>query len=356
VNPVTQKNVAAAAGVHPSSISLAFAGSPKIPAATRERILAAAKKLGYVRDPMLSALAEYRHAKRPASFRGVIGWLCHSTARYDWRTAPEYRQYFSGLQRKAAQLGYKVSVFDLADYRENSGRVMAVMRARDVRGVLICPQPVAGTSLALDFSGFAAVAMGYTVRTPTLNVISSHFFDSMEQIARQICARGYRRIGYAVPAEHNERLAGNYLAAYLLSQRRFPPEDRLEPYEAAPPTLGSFRRWLREQKPDALITVHYQVPGFLEELAVDVPRQLGVALVSVTERFREYAGIDEGCETIGGIAAEFVASLVEHGQFGLPAPARRLHVEGVWHEGKSLRPRVASDTALPGASGNASPK
>jgi len=44
-----------AGGVHPSTVSLVLRNSPNISEATRRRVLAAVRKTGYRRDPMLEA-------------------------------------------------------------------------------------------------------------------------------------------------------------------------------------------------------------------------------------------------------------------------------------------------------------
>ena len=50
------KHVAQAAGVSVMTVSLALRHAPSIPVATRERVLAAAEKLGYRRNPLVSVL------------------------------------------------------------------------------------------------------------------------------------------------------------------------------------------------------------------------------------------------------------------------------------------------------------
>ena len=65
-NRVTQQDVALRAGVHRTAVSLALKKHPSIPAETRERIEAVAAEMGYVPDPMLSALAAYRGSRRTA--------------------------------------------------------------------------------------------------------------------------------------------------------------------------------------------------------------------------------------------------------------------------------------------------
>jgi DNA-binding LacI/PurR family transcriptional regulator len=49
------EDVARAAHCHPSTVSLALRGHARIPAATRERVTAAAARLGYRIHPMISA-------------------------------------------------------------------------------------------------------------------------------------------------------------------------------------------------------------------------------------------------------------------------------------------------------------
>ena len=62
----TLAGVAARAGVSPSTASLAFSGSPRVTAATRDRVLAAAAELGYAGpDPIAASLRRGRS--------GVIG-------------------------------------------------------------------------------------------------------------------------------------------------------------------------------------------------------------------------------------------------------------------------------------------
>ena len=62
----TLASVASRAGVSPSTASLAFAGSPRVAPATRDRVLTAAAELGYAGpDPIAASLRRGRS--------GVIG-------------------------------------------------------------------------------------------------------------------------------------------------------------------------------------------------------------------------------------------------------------------------------------------
>jgi DNA-binding LacI/PurR family transcriptional regulator len=63
------KDIAAATGMSVSTVSLALSGDLRVSAQTRQRIRAAADKLGYVRDPILASIASgrFRHPGKPVS-------------------------------------------------------------------------------------------------------------------------------------------------------------------------------------------------------------------------------------------------------------------------------------------------
>lgn len=334
---VTQKEIARAAGVHPSTVCLALANRPEIPKETRKAIAALAQKLGYKRDPMLSALAAYRRTAGKTSFQGGLAWLVNSEGGFNWKLPPEYRDYHAGAKERAAELGYGLELIDLNEFKANPARLLGVLGARNISGVLVCPQPQAHTLLNLDFSKIAAVTLGYTVQSPALHMASSNHFSSMREIMRQLRTRGYQRIGCAIPATHDDRLDGNYMAAYLLETAHVAAKHRIPAYDQ-PPQLGSVKRWLNHWRPDAVIIPHYGFPEIIAALRIPVPKKLGVAVVSLAESTKEFCGIDEDSKQIGRVAVALVASLAERGEYGLPARPQRVLVRGVWREGRSLLP------------------
>jgi len=337
---ITQKIVASAAKVDASTVCLALNNSPNLPTATRERIVAIAKKLGYRRDPMLGALAAYRRVRAAPAFHGVLGWLVNSEGGYDWRAAPEYRDYHAGAKERATKLGYQIALLDLNDYRENPQRMAGVLRARNIRGVLVCPQPQAHTLLSLNFDDLSAVSFGYTVKSPLLHLVTAHHYAAIRMVLGELRARGYRRVGYAIPDSHNERLDKNYMAAYVVEQRDWPPDHRLIPF-VGEPRLGPFRQWLRAERPDAIVTTHYIFPEMIDALRIKVPQKLGVAIVSLADNVRNYAGVDEDSREVGRVATALLASLVERGEKGIPVRPQRVLVRGGWCESATLRPRPA---------------
>lgn len=62
---VTLKDIAQESGVSATAVSLAMRGSARISPEKTKEINTIAKRLGYTRDPMMSALCAYRDNTRP---------------------------------------------------------------------------------------------------------------------------------------------------------------------------------------------------------------------------------------------------------------------------------------------------
>src|SRR5206468_8183305 len=82
---VTQRQVADRAKVHQTTVSLVFRNHPSVPAATRERVLAAARELDYKRHPFLSALMSTRLRLGPATGGPVLAFLTDFDRRDRWK-------------------------------------------------------------------------------------------------------------------------------------------------------------------------------------------------------------------------------------------------------------------------------
>lgn len=129
---VSFAEIAKAAKVDKSTVSLAMSGHPRIPEKTRSRIRAVAERLGYVPDPALASLAAQRWQGRRDHKGLVLAFVCD-----DIRTAePELKAYLAGVRRQAGLLGYGVEVFSLADY-PNAAALLRVVSQRNLRGMVI---------------------------------------------------------------------------------------------------------------------------------------------------------------------------------------------------------------------------
>ena len=336
---VTQLDVARRAGVHRATVSMALRNHPNIPPATRDRILKIAAALGYSPDPMLSALAAYRSRQRGPTFHGTLAWLANSAFGFDWRdrrVRPHFTDYFEGARRRAAVYGFGVECFDLHDAQMSPARLAGVLRARGVGGVLLCPQPRPDTSMDFPWAQFSAVTFGYTLMAPRLHTVTAAQYRAMLQTMREVRQLGYRRIGLALHGEHDQRTDHNYLAGFLVeSELAAAPEvpTLTVPYE----DTGALQHWIREHRPDAIVSGNYRILETLRALGLSVPRDIGVACPVLPSAETTVAGVVENSVHIGEVAVDVLVPMLQRGERGVPPSPHRVHVEGTWLPGATLR-------------------
>jgi len=351
----TQADVARAAGVTQATVSLALKRHPRIPESTRKRILNAANEIGYIPDPMMSALAAYSKRQRNAGFQGTIAFIVNTRSakskpsksnrtyrkypreNYNWSDIPAFRDFETGARQRANEHGYKLETFDLAQPSMTARRLAGVLRSRNVPGVLLCPQPGGPAHVEIPWDDFSAVAFGFPWVKPALHTVVATQLRATLQTMQQLFARGYQKIGFAFSEIHDNRADHNYLAGYLAA--RFLAgqsiDSRLIPYRDY--SLEQLPQWLERNRPDAIITGDY---GILEELkkhGLRAPRDLGVACPLVPTLDSKLAGVYEDSIHIGEAAVDLLVALIQRGERGVPRTPHRLLVECPWVEGSSLK-------------------
>ncbi len=338
-NRISQRDLARIAGVSPMTVSLALRGHPSISASTREMIRKLAEKHQYRPDPALAALNAYRIQGREKQFQGTLIWLTHFPTVNGWRDMTHAEAYFKGAEKRARELGYRLEDFWLAEPGLTPKRAAQILLARGVQGIIAAPLPATQTGIVFDWKAFSAVALGYSLRRPQLNVVMNHQSRNMKQTVHHLHALGYRRIGLALPSANNERVDQNYLSGYLIAQRET-GGARLEPLLADVFNAGSFRAWFHEQRPDGIIVSPAwiaQTTAWLKSEGCLVPKHVGLASATIPAGSGAVSGMDENPRMIGGMAVDAVVGMIHRQEYGVPARPWSLLAEGVWVPGKTTR-------------------
>lgn len=343
----TQRDIALKAGVGRSTVSLALKGHPKISAETRTRIMQAAESLQYSPDPMLSALATYRNRIREQAFHGTLAWLVNVQPGYDWEKGPYYSSYFAGAVTRATSYGYHLEKFALNANGITRSRLQSILRARNVGGLLLCPQPRAGMSMDFAWDDFASVTFGYSLVSPLLHTVASAHFLNTRHVVRELAARGYTRIGLVIDRTTDRRCGSNVYAGFLIEQEldgrlvhlpAFLDHDPVQIREEKDHGQ-KLRRYIEEHRLDALLTSDYRILDILTAEGIDAPGTIGVAGLSLPSADTALSGVVEDSTQIGAVAMDLLVGMVQRGEKGVPVSPIRTHLEGIWHEGKTLRPR-----------------
>lgn len=323
------------------TVSMALSGHPSIPEKTRSRIREIAEKLGYVPDPMLTALATYRHGRQPAGFRGTLAWLAQTTERFQWRKIPHFIAYHEAAAKRAESHGYKLETIDIHELGIAWKRAAAIAKSRGIGGIILCPQPLANTAIEdFDWSSFAAVTIGHSVLHPKLNRVAPAQYAAGVQTMREVIARGYRRIGFIIDHDVDRRTNHHFLSAYLSSLHLHTPRPDVPPLIAhdAYTTRKSVWRWIKEQAPDAIVTCDDILDQLALERGIRIPEDIGMAnpMLPPSPR-RSMSGVIENDHKLGEVAVDFLVAAVQRGECGIPDMPQQLLVEGAWSPGRTLR-------------------
>src|SRR4051794_17892039 len=123
--PITQRDVAQACGLHPSTVCLALKNSPSIPLQTRRKIQALATELGYQPNAAARNLALLRSDRKAASSL-PIAWINQEGKSDHWRVEPDARMYFESARRRAADAGYHLEEIWTREPGMNADRVVHI--------------------------------------------------------------------------------------------------------------------------------------------------------------------------------------------------------------------------------------
>jgi LacI family transcriptional regulator len=334
---VTLRVIAEAAGHHLTTVSRALRGDPEIASETRESIRRIARELGYVPDPMLTALSAYRSLKSSPRYQATIAWVTNHFTADAWNNCSTFNLYFEGARNKAAQLGYKLEEFWLREPGMSAARATSILRARGISGLIIAPQPKAKIRVRLDWKYFSAVAMGYTTAWPQLHLVSNHHSHSMTAIVRRVRAYGYRRIGLIVDHVTDSRTDYGWTGGFLSQQQSWPDHDRIPVFHNASSADAKFHQWLKRHRPEAIIS-YSRLVRWLDRSGYRIPGDIGFAAYSKTPEHedRPLSGMDENAAVTGAAAIDMLVGMIHRGERGIPEVPQRNLIEGKWIEGETL--------------------
>ena len=343
---VSLRDVAKTVGVSHVAVSLALRGDRRVSPARREEITAAARQLGYRPDPMLASLAAYRRNKSAVPISATIAWINQWPEPAALRRLNEFDAYWHGAEASAGLLGFRLEEFVVGPDL-SSERLLEILLARGVRGLLLPPHGHGLNLEGFDWSHFSIVRLGLSLPTPRAHAVVCDQSECGSLAFERVHARGYRRIGFVSSRQFDRNTRGNFRAGFLRSQadlttssNRLPPlliEENL-----APATLAALRSWLSSARPDAVITTLPTLRALLAKTGLRVPRDLAVATTSVLDG-NFPAGIDQNCREIGAVALRTLAGLIHQNERGVPAVFRRILVEGRWVDSPSLPVKSPAD-------------
>lgn len=201
---VTMIDIARAAGVSKSTVSLVLQGSPLVKAETKDKVNAAIEALGYVYNRGAAMLRSSR--------TNIVGMVINDLAN------PFFAELAVGIERVFQTAGYIPFIANTAENPVRQREVLRSMREHDIAGLIICP--ARGTTTA-DLEPFVTrgcpvlLAMRRLAGLRVATVVPDNLRGA-RRATEHLIALGHERIafigGYGDMIAQNER-AGGFRAA-----------------------------------------------------------------------------------------------------------------------------------------------
>jgi LacI family transcriptional regulator len=338
------RQLARLAKLSPSAVSLALRDSPKISAATKNRVRRLAGENHYQPDAKVIALMRHLRKPRAAREQACFGVVSFYDSPRPWEQSEHLTRIFAGMQARALELGYRLEPIWLREPGMSYRRFRSILDARGIEGLLCFGSPNLDQEFPAELGRYAVVTIGLSIRTP-LHRVTTHFYNDTVSLLNRIYKLGYRRPGLVVGRYEEERSGHAHSSAYLgwcehrLGSGQARPILLVDRVEPAP-----LLRWLKHESPDVVIFVHlYDVlPEFrtvLRREGIRVPGDLGVAALSQILEGSGFSGLQQNQRLMGAWAVELLASRIAHRDLGIPRNPRIELVESEWVENRSLRSR-----------------
>jgi len=341
---VTLNDVAQAAGLSLSAVSQALRGRKNIPAATQVKVREVAARLGYLPDPLLSALAARRHS-RSSSSGANLAVVSVSESEREWAAHWASKGLLEGLQRRAAELGFALDYFKIGLDPADHVRLKGIFRARGIAGFILHPYPHLTDQLRLPWEELppGVSLYGQPFGAPIPCVVSNHA-QLMQLCCETAVRRGYRRLGLVLPREVADLTRRTWIGSFLawtsvttLEQVLLVKSDSLDPQEQSPEFDRTVMRWLEKAQPDAILYCSGpRLPATLKRNGVRCPEDLALCDLDLIDTSSGMTGIDQNRAMVAGAALDLLHGMIATQRQVLAYSSQSLQIESIWHEGKTM--------------------
>ncbi|MEI8037058.1 MAG: LacI family DNA-binding transcriptional regulator [Verrucomicrobiota bacterium] len=339
----TMADVAKAAGVSKNTVSLALRGSPRVAPPTLQRVAEVAHALGYRLNPTVAQLMAQLRQTRAPGYQATLAMVNAHHTRDAFTHHPTIPAYVEGCRRRARQLGYQLDEFWLHEPALPLARWLSILRARNIRGIVIVglmQDNRLPAHLAELWEAFPAVVTGVRTREPALSFACSDHHALALGAFEQALGMGYRRPALVLDRVIDELTEGRFTAGFLTGQSRLlPVKQRTRPFfevAAARQDRAVFAKWLAHNTPDVIFTLYHEVKRWLLDLGWCVPQDIGLIQYEWRADHGQWAGMDQCNDLVGEAALDMLISMVHRNESGVPDRPRATMIGSRWIHGGTV--------------------
>jgi LacI family transcriptional regulator len=344
----TLKQIAQHTGLSVAAVSMALRDHISLPTATINRVKRAAQKLNYTPDPAGSALAAHRQQLRVRRDFSVIALVSNWAGCDHWLRRESARRLLAGASARARTYGYELQHLWAREGGMTPARFSRVLTSRGIRGLILAPLEQPDRRFDLDWEKFATVTIERSVHHAYFHHVLPNYSADLRLAWTRLRERGYTRIGLVIETTLAERVAHQWEAAHAFEQSRASAAMAPIPtlIVSGPNPSATISAWIRQHRPDAVISRCNDVLAALATLKLRVPRDLGYASLNVIDDAPGVSGILQHRDVMGAAAVDALHALLHRNHRGPHPVAQGTQIDGSWHEGRT----VAKPGRQPGAS------
>ena len=333
------QQIADAAGVSKSAVSLALRNDPRISEATRVRVQKIAQEMDYCRNPVVDSLMTQLRAGRQPTFQANLGLINCSSLR-DLTQNHTFRRLREGVLRRAEQLGYGVEEFWLQQPDMRPQRLKQIMETRGIHGLILVaamsPDTIGDGYIKFWFN-FACSVIGVTQLKDNLNCASNDQYLTARNATLKVIELGYQRPMLVVPAADDALLEDKFSAGFYSGTRSLRAKNRLSfvPFELN--ALHKATARIQKLKPDVVITNKVELYDALLAEGVRIPEDLGLVHLDWHDGISHLSGMRQNNRVVGSAGVDLVVGQLQKNEHGVQEFPKVIQIESVWIDGATVK-------------------
>ncbi|MDQ8203893.1 LacI family DNA-binding transcriptional regulator [Pelagicoccus sp. SDUM812003] len=336
------RKIAARLDLSPSTVSLALRSCPKISAATREKVMKEADRIGYRPNAKLNELMSHLRLNGTRPSEACFGVVSFYETLRPWEGSRHLSLIYEAMKERAESLGYRLESLGLKAPGMSPARFRSVLDTRGIQGLLCFGSPEVDQEFPSELDHYAIVTQGLSIKTP-LHRVTSNFYKDLYETLDRLFEMGYRRPGLVLGRYEEDRSAFAYPSAYLgWCEHKFGVASLMPILRIDEVRTDRLLSWYRNHRPDVIVFVHlyHELEKLREALdagGLRVPEDVGAAVVTQLLGDSGFSGMEQNQRLIGSWTVELLVSRILNQDFGIPTDPRLLMVKSKWREGNSLR-------------------